>query len=221
MFEAALKCSISVRTSETNVVYISRKKSVLWITFEIGYILSRFKSWCEAPQRWHNIETHKSNIRVFVYTSEVRLLVSWVSSWVAEMSSHCRLVLLVVGVSMPSSKRLIAFYCPLCSSCRFSVIQDSDSLCPPILMPFFRLFVTGSHKEWDHIADESASHILRLLRRSFSAKWSSVFQQLRLIAFTLCGMRLHFMYFMLPRSVCIILKVIFYLLILCEVPLYF
>ena len=132
-------------------------------------------------------------------------LVSWMSIWMAEMSSHCRLVLLVVGIIV---WRLPETYCILRSPFRLLqvlCIQDFDLLCPPNLVPFFWLFVTGSHKVCDHIADESASHILWLLRRSFSAKWSSVFQHLRLIAFTLCGMRLHFMYFMLPRSVYIIL----------------
>jgi hypothetical protein len=85
-------------------------------------------------------------------------------------------------------------------------------LCPPIVIPvFLDFFWLVPRKEWDHIVDESASHILQLLHRSFLAKWRSAFQQLRLIAFTLCGMRLHFTYFMLPRRVYTMLKVILYL----------
>jgi hypothetical protein len=53
---------------DTNVVCISCKKSVIWITFVICYILLSFKCLCEAPQGTHNIETCKSNISVFVYT---------------------------------------------------------------------------------------------------------------------------------------------------------
>jgi len=135
------------------------------------------------------------------------------------MSAHCRLVLFV-GVIMTST---IAFYSCLSSFYQVLHIQDFDPLCPPILMAFFRLFATCSHKEWDHVADESDSHILRVLRRSFSAKRSSCLFSIWEVD---CFSRFvewdsRFMHFMLPSIICIILKVIFYHLILCEVPLCF
>jgi len=51
---SSVEVSILITNFETNVVYISCKKSIIWITFVICYILFLLY-WCEAPQEWRNI----------------------------------------------------------------------------------------------------------------------------------------------------------------------
>jgi hypothetical protein len=67
MFAATMKFSILLTDFITNISYISNNNSVMRITCVIYHILVCFKSWCEAPQGWHNIETFQSNIRMYVY----------------------------------------------------------------------------------------------------------------------------------------------------------
>lgn len=58
------------------MVYISCMTIVTWVTFVIRYILVSFKSWCRAPQGRHDPKTCRSNIRLYLYMSEVHLLMS-------------------------------------------------------------------------------------------------------------------------------------------------
>lgn len=126
-------------------------------------------------------------MRLHLYKSKVHFFVSWMNSLMVEISSHCRLVFLVVSISVKSSKRVLAFYCPFQAS---SGSQYSG----------IRPFGTGSHKQY-----ETTSPILLPLHRSLSAQWSSVFHQVRLIAFVLCGMRLHSFHIFYASKECLYL----------------
>lgn len=62
----------------------------------------------------------------------------------------------------------------------------------------------------DQVAGESASSHSRAIAPSLLAKWSSVFHQMKQTAFMLYGMIFscnHLMYFMLPKSISILLKI--------------
>ena len=94
-------------------------------------------------------------------------------------------------------------------------IQDFDFLWSSILKPLFQPLVTGpTESGWGHMSTESAFTSYLLLHRLLSAQSSSFLHcEVHHCCALWMGLPLnHFMYFVLPKSVCVILKINFHAL---------
>lgn len=108
------------------------------------------------------------------------------------------------------------------------MIPDVQGLCPndhPLFFNFFQpMWQVLMNWVRPHEWQVRFCHSL-LLHRWLSAQSSSVFHYRKLITFMLCGIRLSFTitskYFMLPNSVCILLKINFHVFHGLEDTLYF
>ena len=104
-------------------------------------------------------------------------------------------------------------------------IQDFNLSPSHTVIPLFWPLMTGFYGQgWDHVAAELAGLTVLLLCRSLSIHSSCVSHKMRFIAYVLYGISLPFsciMFFMLPKSVCILLKISFSAWILFEDLWYF